>query len=102
VLMFRLIGARRTRLVSQIISAVVGAAFVIGIQAAAILSYGTLSRADGLRSDVVVSHAPSLDSLAWLPARAAMGDGAALLAVLAAAFAALAGAILLATPRFAA
>src|SRR6266404_1485487 len=44
VLLFRLIGPGRTRLVAQIIAAIVGAGFVIALQIAAILSYGTLSR----------------------------------------------------------
>jgi ABC-2 type transport system permease protein len=101
VLMFRWIGPKRTRLLAQIVAAVVGAAFVIGVQAVAIVSYGTLSRSDALRSDLVLSLAPGMDSVAWLPARAAMGDGTALLAVLWAGLALLAGSILLAAPRFA-
>jgi ABC-2 type transport system permease protein len=44
VLLFRLIGPSRTRLVAQIVAAVIGAGFVIALQIAAILSYGTLSR----------------------------------------------------------
>ena len=43
-LLFRLIGPSRTRLVAQILAAVVGAGFVIALQIAAILSNGTLSR----------------------------------------------------------
>ena len=39
--LFHLIGARRTRLVAQIVAAVIGAAFVIGLQLAAIASEGT-------------------------------------------------------------
>jgi ABC-2 type transport system permease protein len=101
VLLFRWIGPKRTRLLAQIVAAVVGATFVIGVQAVAIVSYGTISRSDALRSDLVLSLAPGMDSLAWLPARAAMGDGTALLAVLSASLAFLAGAILLAAPRFA-
>ena len=46
VALFRVIGPKRTRLVAQIVAAVVGAAFVIGVQVAAILSTGTLSRLD--------------------------------------------------------
>jgi ABC-2 type transport system permease protein len=34
--LFRIIGAKRTRLVAQIVAAVIGAAFVIGLQIAAI------------------------------------------------------------------
>ena len=40
VALFRTIGAKRTRLIAQIVAAVIGAAFVIGLQVAAILSYG--------------------------------------------------------------
>ena len=46
VALFRAIGPKRTRLVAQIVAAVIGAAFVIGLQVAAILSTGTLSRLD--------------------------------------------------------
>src|SRR5690606_12470542 len=42
--LFRTIGPRRTRIAAQIIAAIVGAGFVIGIQAAAILAYASLSR----------------------------------------------------------
>ena len=49
VALFRLIGPKRTRLVAQIVAAVIGAVFVIGLQVAAILSYGTLSRIAFLR-----------------------------------------------------
>jgi ABC-2 type transport system permease protein len=41
---FVLIGPSRTRLVAQILAAIIGAGFVIALQIAAILSYGTLSR----------------------------------------------------------
>ena len=43
VALFRTIGPKRTRLAAQIVAAIVGATFVIGVQVAAILSYGTLS-----------------------------------------------------------
>jgi ABC-2 type transport system permease protein len=82
VALFRTIGPKRTRLVAQIAAAVIGATFIIGLQVAAILSYGTLSRFAVLRSETLVRHAPALDSLAWLPARAALGDLTALGAVL--------------------
>lgn len=72
--LFRLIGAKRTRLVTQIIAAIVGAAFVIGIQAAAILSTGTLARFAIFYSDSVLSKAPLDLSFAWWPARAITGD----------------------------
>src|SRR6202012_5967619 len=44
IVLFRLIGRARTRLIAQILAAVIGAGFVIALQIAAILSYGTLSR----------------------------------------------------------
>jgi len=82
VALFRVLGPKRTRLVAQIVAAVIGAAFIIGLQVAAILSYGTLSRFAVLRSDTLVRHAPALDSLVWWPARAALGDWTALAMVL--------------------
>ena len=83
VALFRIIGPRRTRLVAQVVAAVIGAAFVIGLQVAAILSYGTISRVSVLQSSAVLTHAPDLDSIVWWPARAAMGDWLALIGVLA-------------------
>jgi ABC-2 type transport system permease protein len=80
--LFRQIGPRRTRQVSQILAAVIGAVFVIGVQIVAIVSSGSLARFDVLRSDALVSHAPGVGSAFWWPARAALGDGAALAAVL--------------------
>lgn len=79
--LFKTIGPRRTRVAAQVIAAIVGAGFVIGIQAAAILAYGSLSRFDVLQSEELLLAAPDLDGLLWLPARAAMGDPAALTAV---------------------
>lgn len=72
--LFRTLGPKRTRLVSQIVAAVVGAGFVIGIQAVAILTYGTFTRLDILRSEIFVSIAPDVTSIFWWPARAAMGE----------------------------
>lgn len=100
VLLFRIAGARRTRLISQILAAVIGAAFVIGLQIAAILSYGTLSRESVLHSQTLLTHAPDLDSLFWYPARAALGDGVPLLAVAAVATLLLGAATSWLAPRF--
>ena len=82
-LLFRLIGPGRTRLAAQILAAIIGAGFVIALQIAAIFSYGTLSRFAVLTSDAAAAFAPDLDSIAWWPARAALGDGEALLLLLA-------------------
>jgi ABC-2 type transport system permease protein len=100
VALFRLIGPKRTRLVAQVVAAVIGAAFVIGLQVAAILSYGTLSRVSVLQSDTVLALAPDPGSLLWSPAHAALGDGMALLGVLGVSFALLTAAIVLIAPRF--
>jgi len=100
VALFRLIGPKRTRLIAQIVAAVIGAAFVIGLQVAAILSYGTISRVAVLQSKTVVTHAPDVDSLVWWPARAAFGDIVPLVGVLALSLALLGIAIVLVAPRF--
>jgi ABC-2 type transport system permease protein len=81
--LFRLIGPSRTRLVSQVLAAVIGAGFVIALQIAAILSYGTLSRFAVLTSDAAAAFAPGPDSMVWWPARAMLGDGEILLMLLA-------------------
>jgi ABC-2 type transport system permease protein len=83
VALFRVIGPKRTRLVAQIVAAVIGAAFVIGLQVAAILSTGTLSRLDILQSESLLAMAPAPESLLWWPARAMIGETLPLLAVLA-------------------
>ena len=50
--LFRVLGARRTRLVAQVFAAVIGAGFAIGIQVFAIVYYGTMVAAgDGHRPD---------------------------------------------------
>jgi ABC-2 type transport system permease protein len=83
IVLFRTIGPSRTRLIAQILAAVIGAGFVIALQIAAILSYGTLSRFAILTSDAAAAFAPGPDSVLWWPARAALGDGEALLLLLA-------------------
>lgn len=98
--LFRLVGPKRTRLIAQIVAAVIGAAFVIGLQVMAIFSGGTLSRAAALQSEWVMARAPGIDSLVWWPARAALGDGAALLAIVLFSFALLGCAIFLFSARF--
>ena len=72
--LFRFAGPRRTRLIAQIIAGVVGAGFVIGIQAIAILNLGSLNRFDILQSADFIAAMPGAESVLWLPARAAMGS----------------------------
>ncbi len=80
--MFRLIGAKRTRLAAQIIAAIIGAAFVIGLQAGAIFSFGTISRFTLIQSTEFLRLAPDVDSFVWWPARAILGEPMALVAAL--------------------
>ena len=64
------------------VAAVIGAAFIISLQIAAILSTETLSRFSFLQSEAAVALAPHAGSFVWWPARAILGDPAALAAVL--------------------
>jgi ABC-2 type transport system permease protein len=98
--LFRLIGARRTRLIAQIVAAVIGAAFVIGLQVAAIFSSGSLSRFAALQSDWMLAHAPDTSSAFWWPAHAVLGDLGALAAVVTFSFAMLGVSIALFSGRF--
>ena len=99
--LFRLIGPARTRLVAQVLAAIIGAGFVIALQIAAILSYGTLSRFAILTSDTAAAIAPGADSIVWLPARAALGDIESLLVLLSASVLLLGIVMAIFSPRFA-
>jgi ABC-2 type transport system permease protein len=101
IILFRSIGPRQTRLVAQILAAIIGAGFVIALQIAAILSYGTLSRFAVLTSDAAAAFAPDADSIVWWPARAALGDGEALLLLLAGGLVLLGVVMAVFSPRFA-
>lgn len=81
-LLFRSAGAKRTRLISQIAAAVVGASFLIGLQVVAIVSYGSMSRFSVLNSKAIAGAAPAPDSVFWFPAYAVSGDLGALAALL--------------------
>jgi ABC-2 type transport system permease protein len=100
VALFRAIGPRRTRLIAQVVAAVIGAGFVIGLQMAAILSYGTLSRTALFRSERLVALMPDPDSVLWWPARAMMGEPRPLIVVTALSAALLLAAILAFSGRF--
>jgi ABC-2 type transport system permease protein len=101
VLLFRLIGPSRTRLAAQILSAIIGAGFVIALQIAAILSSGTMSRFAVLTSDAAAAFAPDPDSPIWWPARAMIGDGELLSLLLAGALVLLGTVMAIFSPRFA-
>src|SRR5437764_3516 len=101
IVLFRLIGPARTRLAAQILAAIIGAGFVIALQVAAILSYGTLSRFAVLTSDAAAAYAPDFDSPLWWPARAAIGDGEMLALLLAGSLVLLGGVMAIFSPKFA-
>jgi ABC-2 type transport system permease protein len=101
IMLFRSIGPQRTRLVAQILAAIIGAGFVIALQIAAILSYGTLSRFAVLTSDAAAAFAPDADSIVWWPAHAVLGDGEALLLLLAGSLVLLGVVMAVFSPRFA-
>jgi ABC-2 type transport system permease protein len=100
VALFKMIGPRRTRLISQIVAAVIGAGFVIGLQLGAILSYGSLSRIDMLKSEALVALAPDFGSIVYWPALAVLGDVGALTTVLFASVVLLGISIVIFSPRF--
>jgi ABC-2 type transport system permease protein len=97
--LFRLLGPRRTRLVAQVVAAIIGAAFAIGIQVMAILYYGSLNRHVFSVSPEAAAGAPAAGSLLWLPARAVLGDPLPLFVVVAAGLLVLGGVIWLVAPR---
>ncbi len=99
--LFQIIGPKCTRLAAQIAAAVIGGAFVIGLQLAAMFATGTNSRLAFLRSPTVMAHVPGIESVVWWPARAALGDGMMVATVMAAAFTLLLATILVYAPRFA-
>jgi ABC-2 type transport system permease protein len=98
--LFRAIGPKRTRFYAQIVAAVIGASFVIGVQFAAILSYGAPSRVVFLQSEAVIRYAPDSGSTLWWPARAILGDLPALTVVFSISAITLAATIWVFAPRF--
>lgn len=98
--LFRAIGPRRTRLAAQIVAAIVGAIFVIGLQVAAITSYGSMIPLTFLQSETFISLVPSIDSLFWWPARAILGDTVALATVFATGAVLIAATVVIFSARF--
>jgi len=100
ILLFRMAGAKKTRLASQILAAVIGAAFIIGIQAIAVIYYGSLSRASVLQSSRFIEWFPNVDSALWIVARATMGDFMNLMPLMAICLGCFAGIVLLTSASF--
>ncbi|MEL6747333.1 MAG: permease [Pseudomonadota bacterium] len=80
--MFRFMGARQTRLASQIFAAVIGASFVIGLQVMAIIVYGAETRLQAF-SAVVSTFETAPAPLATFWAQAVAGHVIPLLSVVA-------------------
>ncbi|MFM1813387.1 MAG: hypothetical protein RLZ98_82 [Pseudomonadota bacterium] len=99
--LFAVCGPRRTRIAAQIIAAMIGAGFIIGIQVIAIFSSGSLSRLDAIASAETLQRLPAGDSLLWLPARAAIGDPLSLAFMVTVSVALLIAAIMVSANRFA-
>jgi ABC-2 type transport system permease protein len=72
--LFRTVGPQRTRLYAQILAAVVGAVFLIGMQVVAILSFGSMSRFALFDPEFLAHHAPAAGSVWWFPAHAVAGQ----------------------------
>ncbi|MEM7289543.1 MAG: permease [Pseudomonadota bacterium] len=100
IFMFRTIGAKRTRLVSQIVAAVVGAGFIIGIQIGAITSLNSVSRLALFQSEALLDAAPSSEHPVWLLSKAIMGHAIPLLITLLVSFGLLLAAIIAFAGRF--
>jgi ABC-2 type transport system permease protein len=95
--LFHTIGPRRTRFIAQIVAALTGAAFAIGVQFAAILSFGTMAVPQLTLLNRLATDSNS--AILW-PARAVFCDPVALAALLGVSIAALAAAIHVFAPRF--
>jgi ABC-2 type transport system permease protein len=100
VALFRSVGPKRTRLIAQIVAAVIGATFLIALQVAGIMLYGNMSRLAVLSSPELVAAMPAVDSLWWLPGKAMLGEPIAVLAFVVSSFALFALAVVRHAPNF--
>ncbi|EFL90720.1 hypothetical protein [Ahrensia sp. R2A130] len=99
--LFRFLGPQRTRLIAQIVAAIIGAGFVIALQGFAIIFGQGVSRFAFFESAQNASAMPALDSAWWIPVHGAMGNGAALAFMLVLGFAVLALTVSFSARRFA-
>ncbi len=81
--LFRWVGMSRTRLIAQIVAAIVGAGFVIVLQIIAIMFGQGFGRLSFFMSSETVAASPDIASAAWVFSNAAMGHGWAALAIVA-------------------
>ncbi|MDB5651395.1 MAG: hypothetical protein JWL62_2915, partial [Hyphomicrobiales bacterium] len=75
VVLFAIVGPRRTRLVSQILATILGAGFVLGLQGANILPRQTRLNWLARVQQGEVGTLYDRDGPLWLPVRAALGHG---------------------------
>ena len=99
VAMFHLLGAKRTRAVSQIFAAVIGAAFAIFLQFVTIISYGAMPDVDFSQMVAAVGAASNHTMMRW-PAPEILADPVALAALLGGSVIVLAAVIFVFAPRF--
>jgi ABC-2 type transport system permease protein len=71
--LFRLLGARRTRLTAQILSATLGVSFAMTAQIPNLMSVSNSTDLVGINH--MAEFLPKPDSILWWPVRGAMGDG---------------------------
>lgn len=101
VTLFKVFGPKRTRFIAQIVAAIIGAGFAIAMQLAAIVYFGNISRLTVLTAPEVSQMLPDATALAWIPARALLGDALAVLVFCAVGFGLLAASIRAFSARFA-
>jgi ABC-2 type transport system permease protein len=73
IMLFRLLGARRTRLMAQILSAMLGVTFALTAQIPNLMSVSNSTDLVGINR--LAEFLPRADSILWWPVRGAMGDG---------------------------
>lgn len=77
-LLFRIAGPRRTRMLTQIVATIIGAAFIFTLQALNVMPEGTREAIVSAIENPGNSLLYNRDGWLWLPVRAATGEGAAL------------------------
>ena len=99
--LFKVVGPAKTRLIAQIISAIVGAGFIISLQAIAIMFGQGFSRLALFTSADTIELAPAVDHWVWMLSHAVMGDFWSLVALISASLISLLLVVSYSTRRFA-
>jgi ABC-2 type transport system permease protein len=101
VALFQLLGPARTRLIAQIVAALIGATFAISIQIIAIVQLGSLASNGAIVSTGLQGVLPIDGSFLWIPARAALGDMGSLALMIGAAALLVVAVVMIVAPRLA-